>query len=63
MDVKLFCLLLDLLLLEVEEDEAEDADPGHHAEGAGVVGEGGHDEPLILIVTQWNNRNLEFKHT
>ena len=62
MDVKLFCLLLDLLLLEVEEDEAEDADPGHHAEGAGVVGEGGHDKPLILIVTQWNNRNLEFKH-
>ena len=62
MDVKLFCLLLDLLLLEVEEDEAEDADPGHHAEGAGVVGEGGHDEPLILIVAQWNNRNLEFKH-
>ena len=60
MDVKLFCLLLDLLLLEVEEDEAEDADPGHHAEGAGVVGEGGHDEPLILIVAQWNNRNLEF---
>ena len=52
MDVKLFCLFLDLLLLEVEEDEAEDADPGHHAEGAGVVGEGGHDEPLILIVTQ-----------
>ena len=60
MDVKLFCLLLDLLLLEVEEDEAEDADPGHHAEGAGVVGEGGHDEPLILIVAQWNNRNLGF---
>ena len=55
---RLLGLLLDLLLLVVEEDEREDADPGHHAERAGVVWEGGHDEPLVLVVTERDNRNL-----
>ena len=55
---ELLGLLLDLLLLVVEEDEREDADPGHHAEGAGVVGEGRHDKPLVLVVTERDNRNL-----
>ena len=44
----------------MEEHEREDADPGHHAEGAGVVGEGGHDEPLVLIVTQRDNGDLKY---
>ena len=44
----------------MEEHECKDADSGHHAEGAGVVGEGGHDETLILVVTERDNRNLKW---
>ena len=41
-----------LLLLHVQEDEAEDEEAGHHGEGAGVVGVGRGDEALVLRVLQ-----------
>ena len=47
-----------LFVLCVEEDEGEDKDAGHHREGAGVVGVGGGDEALVLVVHQRVNRHL-----
>ena len=41
-----------LLLLHVQEDDAEDEEPEHHGEGAGVVGVGRGDEALVLCVLQ-----------
>jgi hypothetical protein len=39
---------LDGLVFEVEEDEAEDKDANHHAEGRGIVGRGRQNEALVL---------------
>ena len=58
----LFSFLLNFLLLEMQKHEGKDADPGHHAEGACVVGVGRNYEPLILIVAKRNNRNLGLKN-
>ena len=50
--------LLDLLFLIVEEHHGENTDAGHHAEGRGVVRVGGGDEPLVLVMTEWDHRDL-----
>ena len=42
----------------MEKDEAEDEDSEHHAEGGGVVGGSGQDEPLVLVVTPRSDRVL-----
>lgn len=47
-----------VFLFEVEENEAEEEHPDHHGEGAGVVGIGRRDEPLVLGVLQWPHRHL-----
>ena len=47
-----------LLLLHVQEDNAEDEEPEHHGEGAGVVGVGRGDEALVLRVLQWPHGHL-----
>ena len=43
----------------MEEDQGEDEDSGHHAEGRGVVGVGLPNEPLVLVVAQRDHRDLE----
>lgn len=48
-----------LLLLHVQEDDAEDEEPQHHGEGAGVVGVGRGDEALILCVLEWPHGYLQ----
>lgn len=47
-----------LLLLHVQEDDAEDEEPEHHGEGAGVVRVGRGDEALVLRVLQRPHRHL-----
>ena len=51
---------LDGLVFEVEEDEAEDKDANHHAEGRGIVGCGRQNEALVLKkkeISQVKNRD------
>ena len=55
----LLSLLNHILLLVVEEDQGEDEDSGHHAEGRGVVGVGLPNEPLVLVMAQRDHRDLE----
>ena len=47
----LFSFLLGLIAV-VQEHKGEHKDAEHHAEGGCVVRVGGHDEPLVLVVTQ-----------
>ncbi len=47
------------VVLEVEEDETEDAEAKHHGEGAGVVREGRRNEPLVLCVRLGSNWHLQ----
>ena len=43
----------------MEEDQGEDEDSSHHAEGGGVVGVSLPNEPLVLVVAERDHRDLK----
>ena len=43
----------------MEEDQGEDEDSSHHAEGGGVVGVSLTNEPLVLVVAERDYRDLK----
>ena len=43
----------------MEEDQGEDKDSSHHAEGGGVVGVSLPNEPLVLVVAERDYRDLK----
>ncbi len=55
---QLIGLLLGLVLLQMEKNEAEQEEPGHHAERGGVVRVRRLDKPLVLVVGQRTHREL-----
>ena len=56
---RLLSLLDHIVLFVMEEDQGEDEDSSHHAEGGGVVGVSLPDEPLVLVVTKRDHRDLK----
>ena len=56
---RLLGLLDHILLFVMEEDQGEDEDSSHHAEGGGVVGVSLPNEPLVLVVAERDHRDLK----
>ena len=56
---RLLSLLDHILLFVMEEDQGEDKDSSHHAEGGGVVGVSLPNEPLVLVVAERDHRDLK----
>ena len=56
---RLLGLLDHIVLFVMEEDQGEDEDSSHHAEGGGVVGVSLPNEPLVLVVAERDHRDLK----
>ena len=59
LESRLLSLLDHILLFVMEEDQGEDEDSSHHAEGRGVVGVSLPNEPLVLVVAERDHRDLK----